>query len=116
MKLSVIARTTAVNSAIIAALTGGTGLIMAIAAIQLAHAQTDPTGVDNSAYGELVGERYKNEEAPKGQQRPGPAEKSGADQRNDAKKGSERAKGQYGVNRGDKPAHSPGGDQNRQGN
>ena len=74
MKRFVITRTTPANPFAIAALLGGIGLFLAIAAGQMVHAQTDPAGVDNSAYGELVGERYKNEEAPKGK------EKSGAHQ------------------------------------
>lgn len=112
---SPIARTRALDPSFVAALLAGIALILAIAAGQVAHAQTDPAGVDNSAYGELVGERYKNEEVPKGQE-PSSAERGGAHQRHDAKKGSERSSSQDGAGGEGKSSYSPSGDQNRQGN
>lgn len=114
MEQSVLGRTTAVNPSIAAAL-GGIVISLAIAAAPIAHAQTDPSGVDNSAYGELVGERYKNEEAPKGQSA-GRAEKGGTHQKHDAKKGSARSSSQNGAGREDKPANSPSEDQKGQRN
>jgi uncharacterized membrane protein YgcG len=108
---SSVARTTALNPSFVAALSAGTGLILAIAAGQVAHAQTDPAGVDNSVYGELVGERYKNEEASKGKgQEPGRAERSGV-QGHDGKKGSERSSNQAGAGGEAKPAQSPASNQ-----